>query len=126
MFLEDALAKIEQQLVDVSVDLLGADPAALERSSASLRQTMAGLSDIQAALRDLPLLPATAQRLQEVSVLLGQQREGLLRLTAATDRQAAALLPPAADKSTYTQALGGMGGHRISGTTAPRIYRTAG
>ena len=126
MLLDDALAKIEQQLIDVSVDLLGADPAALERSSARLRQTMAGLSDMQAALRHQPLLPATAQRLQEVSVLLAQQREGLLRLATATDRQAAGLLPPAADKSTYLQALGGIGGRRISGTAAPRIYRTAG
>ena len=126
MSLDDALAKIEQQLIDVSVDLLGAEPAALERSSGSLRQTMAGLSDVMAALRHQPLLPATAQRLQEVSVLLGQQREGLLRLAAATDRQAATLLPPAADKSTYTQALGGIGGRRVAGTAAPRIYHTAG
>lgn len=126
MHLDDTLAKIEQQLVDVSVDLLG-DPAALERSSASLRQTVASLADIMAALRHQPLPPATVQRLQAVRVLLGQQREGLLRLTAATNRQAAALLPPATDKSTYTQALNGMGGRRVSGgTAAPRIYRTAG
>ena len=102
------------------------DPAALERSSVGLRQTMAVLADTMAALRSQPLLPATAQRLREVSVLLGQQREGVLRLAAATDRQAATLLPPAADKSTYTQALGGLGGRRLSGTAAPRIYRTAG
>lgn len=126
MSLDNTLAKIEQQLVDVSADLLCADPAALERSSVGLRQTMAVLADAMAALRSQPLLPATAQRLREVSVLLGQQREGVLRLAAATDRQAATLLPPAADKSTYTQALGGVRGRRLSGTAAPRIYRTAG
>ena len=59
--------------------------------------------------------------LQEPSLVLEE-----LRLAAATDRQAATLLPPAADKSTYTQALGGIGGRRISGTAAPRIYRAAG
>ena len=126
MLLEDALAKIEQQLVDVSVDLLGTDPAALERSSTRLRQAVADLSDTMVALRHQPLLPAIAQRLQGVRTLLSQQREGLLRLTAATNRQAATLLPPAADKSTYTQALSGLGGRRVAGTAAPRIYRTAG
>ena len=126
MLLEDALAKIEQQLVDVSVDLLGTDPAALERSSTRLRQAVADLSGIMATLRHQPLLPAIAQRLQDVRTLLSQQREGLLRLAAATNRQAATLLPPAADKSTYAHALGGLGGRRVAGTAAPRIYRTAG
>lgn len=126
MLLEDALAQIEQQLTEVSVDLLGTDPAALERSSTRLRQAVADLASLMAAQRRQPLLPAIAQRLQDVRVLLSQQREGLLRLTAATDRQAATLLPPAADKSTYMPALGGMGGRRSAGTAAPRIYRTAG
>lgn len=127
MVLEDALAQIEQQLVDVSADLLGTDPAALERSSTRLRQAVADLSDLMVAMRHQPLLPAMAQRLQDVSALLSRQREGLLRLTAATDRQAATLLPPAVDKSTYAHALGALGGRRIAGgTAAPRIYRTAG
>jgi len=126
MHLDDALAQLEQQLADVSADLLGTDPAALERSSTRLRQAVVDLSALMGALRHQPPPPALAQRLQGVRTLLSQQREGLLRLTAATDRQAAALLPPAADKSTYTQALGSLGGPRLGGTAAPRIYRTAG
>ncbi len=119
MSLEQALTDVEQSLQTVSDHLLAADALALERSSAHLREAVTGLS---AVLAGRPALsPALAQRVQEVHAQLALQREGLARLAAATERQAAVVLPSVRDDATYAQAVGV---RAVSGAGA-RIYRSA-
>lgn len=118
MPLEQTLALVEQQLAQVSVHLLANDALALERSSADLRSALARLSETMALARHQVPSPALAQRLQDIQVRLGAQRQGLARIAAGADRLAAVLLPPATDEATYGRALGV---RSVSGAGA-RIY----
>ena len=106
MPLEQTLALVEQQLAQVSDHLLTNDALALERSSAGLRQAITHFSEAMVIARRQKLLsPAVVQRMQDIHIRLGAQRQGLARMAAGTDRLAAVLLPPSAE-STYGRAVG--------------------
>lgn len=124
MPLEPSLAVVEQQLEEVSAHLLTADPVALQGSSEDLRQAMAGLSEAIAHAHHAGqvLEPAIVQRLHTINTRLAAQRQGLARLAAAVDRQAAVVLPASLDEATYAHALG----VRSASGAAARIYRSAG
>ena len=118
MPLEHTLALVEQQLAQVSESLLTNDALALERSSAGLRQAISHFSDAMVmARRQKVLSPAVVQRMQDINARLAAQRQGLARMTAGTERLAAALLPGSTE-STYGRAVG------ARGVSAPgaRIY----
>ena len=106
MPLEQTLALVEQQLAQVSDHLLTNDALALERSSAGLRQAITHFSEAMVIARRQKLLsPAVVQRMQDIHIRLGAQRQGLARMAAGTDRLAAVLLPPSSE-STYGRAVG--------------------
>ena len=106
MPLEQTLALVEQQLAQVSDHLLTNDALALERSSAGLRQAITHFSEAMVIARRQKLLsPVVVQRMQDIHIRLGAQRQGLARMAAGTDRLAAVLLPPSSE-STYGRAVG--------------------
>ena len=121
MQLEQILVLVEQQLAQVTGNLLANDALALERSSDSLRQAVTHFAEaIAIARRQQALSPALLQRMQDITTRLGAQRQGLARMAAATERLAA-VLEPTAPESTYGRAVGV---RSVSGPGA-RIYSSA-
>ena len=121
MQLEQILVLVEQQLAQVTGNLLANDALALERSSDSLRQAVTHFAEaIAIARRQQGLSTELVQRMQDITTRLGAQRQGLARMAAATERLAAVLVPTAPD-STYGRAVGV---RSVSGPGA-RIYSSA-
>mgnify|MGYP006957828270 CR=1 FL=1 len=121
MQLEQILVLVEQQLAQVTGNLLANDALALERSSAGLRQAVTHFAEaIAIARRQQALSPALLQRMQDITTRLGAHRPGLARLAAATARLPPVLVPTAPD-SPYGRAVGV---RSVSGPGA-RIYSSA-
>ncbi|RCX10966.1 hypothetical protein [Extensimonas vulgaris] len=122
MALEQKLLEVEQHLQEVSTALLAADAPRLEQCSTTLRDAALTFARAMAQVPDPTALPAALRRrIQAIGSLLAIQRENLLRLSAATSRQAAALLGAAGAESTYESALGSR-----ASASVPRRVRAAG
>ncbi|MDD2544940.1 MAG: hypothetical protein PHI55_01485 [Burkholderiaceae bacterium] len=119
MFPEQALSAVETQLEAVSAALIAGDPVALQGCTEQLRQGAIALAQAMDG-QSGPLGAGLQQRLAKVQSALSAQREGVLRLSAITDRQVAVVLPPAPGATTYGAGLGSS-----SGAAAARIYRGA-
>ena len=124
MSLEESLSAVEQLIDKVSAALLAADPQSLEQHSTALRDAAAQFARVleQSTVRGMPLPEPVQQRMDAIGDMLVVHREGLARLSAVADRQAAGLLPPSNAASTY-------GDGSVSRTAKPgvaRIYRSAG
>ena len=121
MQLEQILVLVEQQLAQVTGNLLANDALALERSSDSLRQAVTHFAEaIAIARRQQALSPALLQRMQDITTRVGPQPQVWPRMAAATERLAAVLVPTAPE-STYGRAVGV---RSVSGPGA-RIYSSA-
>ena len=105
--LEAALTRVERQLEAVSVAAGQEDPAALESLSAVLRQLVLDFSVLVEGQRDAFASPDAQRRLNKVAQGLSSQREGLIRRSASVERALQALIPTAADASTYVASAGG-------------------
>lgn len=113
--LEAALSRVERQLEVVSVAAGQEDPAALESRSAVLRQLVLDFSALVERQRDAFASSDAQRRLNKVAQGLSSQREGLIRRSASVERALQALMPAAADASTYVPSAGaayGPGRHR--------------
>lgn len=113
--LEAALSRVERQLEVVSVAAGQEDPATLESRSAVLRQLVLDFSALVERQRDAFASSDAQRRLNKVAQGLSSQREGLIRRSASVERALQALMPAAADASTYVPSAGaayGPGRHR--------------
>lgn len=122
MPLNQLLDGVEEQLAAVSAAMVAMDPATLEQSSMQLRLVSVQLAQALDGVQGKALPADALRRIRKISDLLAVQRDNLARLSAVADRQAASVLPPSDNASTYGKASGvgnGPGG-------VARIYRSAG
>jgi predicted amino acid-binding ACT domain protein len=113
--LESALSHIELQCEALSKAVNGGEPVAVEAVSQALRQGALEFANLLEAWG--PRAVATAelrQRLHKVSEVLGIQRTGLIRRTAAVERTLHAVAP-ATRQTTYAKPAGFQGPGRQSG-----------
>lgn len=124
MPLEESLCAVEQLVEKVSAALLASDPSSLEEHSTALRDAAGrfALALEQSGQRTAALPAPLRARVDAISDMLAIHRESLARLSAATDRQAAGVLPPADGSSTYGDGRGIQTGR----PGVARIYRSAG
>ena len=95
------LTEVEELLASVSAALLSGDAHALETHSRALREAMLAFSGLAASQQAVLFAnPALKQRVQNVSLALVRQREGLARRAVAVDRALGAIIPQP-DNSTY-------------------------
>ena len=113
--LEAALSRVELQCQALSMAVNEGEPVALEAVSHALRQGALEFSNLLEAWG--PRAVATAelrQRLHKVAEVLGIQRTGLIRRTAAVERTLHAIVPATRD-TTYAKPAGFHGSGRQSG-----------
>lgn len=124
MSLEESLLAVEQLIDKVSAALLAADTRTLEQSSIALRDAAAQFSYAleQSAQRGVALPAPVQKRVQAISDMLANHREGLARLAAQADRQVASLVPQAAAPATYGDGRAAQPGK----PGVARIYKSAG
>jgi hypothetical protein len=123
MPLEESLSIVEQLIDNVSAALLAVDPQSLEQNSAALRDAAVQFAQLveQASAPGSEHTTALKDRLSVVAAKIALHREGLARLSAGTDRQAAGLLPPNGSANTYEDTTG----VRQAKSGVARIYRAA-
>ena len=124
MSLEESLSAVEQLIEKVSAAVLAADPPSLEQHSTALRDAAAGFSRAlaQSNARGVAVTASVQKRMDAIGDMLVIHRDSLARLSAATERQVAGLLPPSDGLPTYGDALG----VRPAKPGVARIYRSAG
>lgn len=124
MSLEESLSVVEQLINNVSAALLSADPQSLEIHSAALRDAAVQFAQLleQASAPGLEPGLALKDRLNAIAAQITLHREGLARLSAGTERQAAGLLPANGSAHTYEDSVRA----RQAKPGVARIYRAAG
>ncbi|MBV7544167.1 hypothetical protein [Acidovorax sp. sic0104] len=124
MSLEESLSAVEQLIEKVSAALLAADPQTLEKHSIALRDAAAQFTYAleQSAQRGLPLPAQLKKRVDAISDMLVNHRDGLARLSANADRQVASMIPQAGTPATYGDGRAAQPGK----PGVARIYKSAG
>ena len=104
--LETALSRIERQLEAISAAQGQEDPAALESLSGVLRQLVLDFSALVEGRSEAFASTQSQHRLKKIAQSLSSQREGLIRRSVSVERALQALIPAAADASTYVASAG--------------------
>jgi hypothetical protein len=122
MTLQEMLDSLDAVVRTVSGALQASDATALEQSSARLRDAMVAFSQLTKRFSATDWTPELRQRAQHLGSEISLQRDQLARLSVLAQRRAQALVPVAADDTTYESSLRGK---PQSGGRA-RIYHAAG